>query len=163
MCSSRNCRKCVKGAKLCGFCSAHLCKLLQAQIVQDFLRAVFCSAHLCKLLRRVLCMQRAAFGLLLCALVQVASKAVVTIDLKQSSSALCTCASCFPLGFGVFFRILSFCSVHLCKLLLHSRSTVGAVRASALCTCASCFGKTAQFFASGSRSNLHRCAVTYHI
>ena len=72
---------------------------------------------------------------------QVASKAVVTIDLKQSSSALCTCASCFYRQFHkiIFVKELllcalvqvaslsktdfvpqqfNFCSVHLCKLLL---------------------------------------------
>ena len=58
-----------------------------------------------------------AYALLLCALVQVASKAVVTIDLKQSSSALRTCASCFS----------------------HEASLHRLKCASALCTCASCF------------------------
>ena len=95
MCSSRNCRKCVKGAKLCGFCSSHLCKLLHHSRYRPY------SYH----------------KLLLCALVQVASKAVVTIDLKQSSSALRTCASCFRA--------------------IHARQMYPF--ASALCTCASCF------------------------
>ena len=117
MCSSRNCRKCVKGAKLCGFCSSHLCKLLQGRNNIRNLPARFCSVHLCKLLHHSRYRPYSYHKLLLCALVQVASKAVVTIDLKQSSSALRTCASCFRA--------------------IHARQMYPF--ASALCTCASCF------------------------
>ena len=65
----------MKGAKLCSFCSAHLCKLLR-----PFRRR---APPTCLLL--------------LCALVQVASCAFGLIVFAFSSSALRTCASCFDL------------------------------------------------------------------
>ena len=85
----------MKGAKLCGFCSAHLCKLLLWFARKDY--------------KSIL--------LLLCALVQVASM----IERRAScpSSAFCSAHLC-KLLLCILYKVLGregFCSAHLCKLL----------------------------------------------
>ena len=78
--------------------------------------------------------------LLLCALVQVASPPSGRGVTVRFSSALRTCASCFNIFNICQIRKISFCSAHLCKLLLLWALFFLYVRfASALRTCASCF------------------------
>ena len=139
MCSSRNCRKCVKGAKLCGFCSAHLCKLLQGRNNIRNLPARFCSVHLCKLLHHSRYRPYSYHKLLLCALVQVASKTAITNNQKI---IFCSVHLCKLLQ-NITYKGRSFIKLLLCALVQVASSPKHAKspssRPSALCTCASCF------------------------
>ena len=119
--------------------------------------------HLCKLLLRHSKIYKNRNSSALCTCASCFSQARRDALAAIRPSALCTCASCFQKKFekNRYFFLLLCALVQVASLLfIH---TLTRALTSALCTCASCFGKTAQFFASGSRSNLHRCAVTYHI
>ena len=144
-----------------------LCALVQvASRTSTPMRAISLSSALCTCAS---CFTRpethqAGAQLLLCALVQVASQQAFINRHLAIASALCTCASCFKINaLSIYKRFASaLCTCASCFLVVMALDECVS-SPSALCTCASCFGKTAQFFASGSRSNLHRCAVTYHI
>ena len=103
-------------------------------------RFSFCSAHLCKLLRPFRRRAPPTCLLLLCALVQVASRNSFFNSGNYFTSALHTCASCFPF---LPCQLRGKNLLQLCALVQVASCAFGlivfAFSSSALRTCASCF------------------------